>query len=448
VAGISIADSDDFGAAEKVTLDLGASPKGTITLGTLTGLSFTTGDGTADSKMVFTGTKADINAALATLKFTPTGNINTVGGGNEQALSISVDDQGNTGVNGALTDSKTVLITITPVNDAPTRTAASTALAAVPEDSAAPAGNTVSSLFAGVFSDLTDTQMGGSIANPLAGVAIVGNATTAAQGKWQYDSGSGWTDLPTAPSLATPFLLKTTDQLRFLPTGNWNGTPGQLTGRLIDASSGAVTSGAGPDLSGAATGGTTAYSDAANAVTLSTSVTAVNDAPLASGTATLTAINEDRANPPGALVSALLTGANYSDATDTVAGGSSATALGGIAIVGNTANAVTQGAWQYSTNNGASWTAVPTGGLGDSSALVLPMAAKLRFVPVANYNGTPGGLSVRLADSVQVFGIPSRFSALRRTFPRPSAAPAPGRRRASPSPPPSTPSMTHRPSRA
>ena len=410
VAGISIADSDDFGAAEKVTLDLGASPKGTITLGTLTGLSFTTGDGTADSKMVFTGTKADINAALATLKFTPTGNINTVGGGNEQALSISVDDQGNTGVNGALTDSKTVLITITPVNDAPTRTAASTALAAVPEDSAAPAGNTVSSLFAGVFSDLTDTQMGGSIANPLAGVAIVGNATTAAQGKWQYDSGSGWTDLPTAPSLATPFLLKTTDQLRFLPTGNWNGTPGQLTGRLIDASSGAVTSGAGPDLSGAATGGTTAYSDAANAVTLSTSVTAVNDAPLASGTATLTAINEDRANPPGALVSALLTGANYSDATDTVAGGSSATALGGIAIVGNTANAVTQGAWQYSTNNGASWTAVPTGGLGDSSALVLPMAAKLRFVPVANYNGTPGGLSVRLADSVQVFGASADIS--------------------------------------
>lgn len=410
VAGISIADSDDFGAAEKVTLDLGASPKGTITLSTLTGLTFTTGDGTADTKMVFTGTKADINAALATLKFTPTGNINTVGGGNEQSLSISVDDQGNTGVNGALTDSKTVLITITPVNDAPTRTAASTALADVPEDSAAPTGNTVSSLFTGVFSDLTDTQTGGSIANPLAGVAIVGNAATAAQGKWQYDSGSGWTDLPTAPSLAIPFLLKTTDQVRFLPTGNWNGTPGQLTVRLIDASSGAVTSGAGPNLSGAATGGTTAYSDAANAVTLSTVVTAVNDAPLASGTATLTAINEDRANPPGALVSALITGANYSDATDTVAGGSSATALGGIAIVGNTANAATQGTWQYSTNGGTSWTAVPTGGLGDSSALVLPTAAMLRFVPVANFNGTPGGLSVRLADSVQVFSASADIS--------------------------------------
>ena len=407
---ISIADSDDFGAAEKVTLDLGAAPKGTITLSAITGLTFSTGDGTADTVMVFTGTKAAINAALATLTFTPTANINTVGGGNEQSLGITVDDQGNTGTGGALTSSKAVLITITPVNDAPTRTAATTSLAAVPEDSSAPAGNTVFSLFTGVFSDLIDTQTGGSSANPLAGVAIVGNAATAAQGKWQYDSGSGWTDLPTAPSLASPFLLKTTDQVRFLPTGNWNGTPGQLTVRLIDASSGAVTSGAGPDLSGAATGGTTAYSDSANAVTLSTSVTAVNDAPLASGTVTLTAINEDTANPPGALVSALITGANYSDATDTVTGGSSATALGGVAIVGNTADAATQGAWQYSTNGGASWTPVPTGGLDDSSALVLPTAAMLRFVPVANYNGTPGGLSVRLADSVQVFSASSDIS--------------------------------------
>ena len=117
--------------------------------------------------------------------------------------------------------------------------------------------------------------------------------------------------------------------------------------------------------------------------------------------ATLPAVNEDTANPPGTSVSTLITGGNYSDAIDTVTGGSTGTALGGIAIVGNAANAATQGAWQYSTNGGATWTAVPTSGLGDSSALVLPTTARLRFVPVANYNGTPGSLSVRLADSVQ-----------------------------------------------
>jgi VCBS repeat-containing protein len=401
VSGISFVDNDDFGASEKVTLDLGATPKGTITLTTITGLTFTTGDGTSDTKMVFTGTKAAINAALATLKFTPTANLNTLSG-NEQTLSIIVDDQGNTGAGGVKTDSKNIAITITPVNDAPTRTAASVTLATAIEDSA-PAGVTVNSLFAPVFSDVTDTQTGGSSANSLAGVAIVGNASTAAQGKWQYNSGSGWIDLPTAPSLTTPFLLSTADLVRFLPTANWNGTPGQLSARLIDSSSGAVTTGAGTDISGAATGGTSAYADFANQVNLGTTISAVNDAPLASGTATLTAINEDTTNPSGALVSALITGTQYSDATDTVSGGSTATALGGIAITANAANATTEGSWQYSTNGGTSWTTVPTSGLADSTALILPATAKLRFVPVADYAGTPGNLTVRLADSAKAF---------------------------------------------
>ena len=34
----------------------------------------------------------------------------------------------------------------------------------------------------------------------------------------------------------------------------------------------------------------------------------------------------------------------------------------------------------------------------DSSAIILPVDAQLRFVPVENYNGTPGGLNVRVAD--------------------------------------------------
>ena len=64
-------------------------------------------------------------------------------------------------------------------------------------------------------------------------------------------------------------MLKTTDQVRFLPTANWNGTPGNLTVRLIDDSAGPVTTGPGPNLSKAdATGGTTQYSNSTNAVTL------------------------------------------------------------------------------------------------------------------------------------------------------------------------------------
>ena len=94
-------------------------------------------------------------------------------------------------------------------------------------------------------------QQAGQAAGPcaaLAGVAVTANAATAAQGRWQYDAGSGWTDLP-AVALTTPFLLKGADQLRFLPTADWNGTPGALSVRLIDNSAGAVTSGAGASIS-------------------------------------------------------------------------------------------------------------------------------------------------------------------------------------------------------
>ena len=44
-----------------------------LTLSALTaGLAFDTGDGTADSSMIFTGTLANIDAAIANLTFTPT----------------------------------------------------------------------------------------------------------------------------------------------------------------------------------------------------------------------------------------------------------------------------------------------------------------------------------------------------------------------------------------
>ncbi|MEZ5483182.1 MAG: hypothetical protein R3E73_13820 [Porticoccaceae bacterium] len=347
--------------------------------------------------MVFTGTKAAINTALASLTFTPTGDQNTVAF--TQDLTVNVDDQGNTGTGGALTDSETLQITITPVNDAPLRTAASTSLPAVPEDTANPVGDTVSNIFGPRFDDSTDTVTNGSTANTLAGVAIVDNAATAAQGVWQYNSGGGWLAIPATASLANPFLLSSTDQVRFLAQPDWNGTPGDLTVRLIDSSSGAVATGAGADLSGGATGGTTAFSNATNAVTLGTVITAVNDAPVASGSATLAAIDEDNTNPAGAALSSVITSSQYDDSTDTIAGGSTATALGGIAIIGNAANPVTEGSWQY--NTGAGWVTITSAGLSSSNALVLPATVDIRFLPVAEYSGTPGALTVHLADSVQ-----------------------------------------------
>jgi hypothetical protein len=257
------------------------------------------------------------------------------------------------------TATDTVSLTVNPVNDAPTRTAATATLAAINEDQATTAtdvtvvnnGATVSSLFSGVFSDATDAVTGGSSANAFAGVVVVTNTANATtQGTWQFKTGSGgsWTDVG-ARHESNGRYLDDADFIRFVPVASFNGTPPGLVVRLADNSTDLVASGAvSIDLSDDTTksGGTTRYSSSANAVTLNTSVTAINDAPIASSPATLTAVNEDiSTSAPGATISTLFS-ARFSDTADTVTGGTSANSLAGVAIIGNTAIPA-EGVWQY-----------------------------------------------------------------------------------------------------
>ncbi len=109
---ISIADIDiNEAATGLLSVELGVSD-GTLTLGTVTGLTFTTGSN-GDASFVVEGTLADVNAALATLTYAP--NLDFEG---SDTLDISVDDNGNTGL-GIGTDSKSVDITVTAINDPP-----------------------------------------------------------------------------------------------------------------------------------------------------------------------------------------------------------------------------------------------------------------------------------------------------------------------------------------
>src|SRR5262249_43994128 len=105
---------------------------GTATLTTLSGLTFDTGDGTADATMTFHGTLSDINTALATASFTGDSNYNGAA-----TLGISATDQVAgvvaTGTGAATSDSDTVNITVTAVNDPVTSSAPATATLA--EDS-------------------------------------------------------------------------------------------------------------------------------------------------------------------------------------------------------------------------------------------------------------------------------------------------------------------------
>ncbi len=124
---ITISDSDAGSNDLQVTL---TGSNGTITLAGTAGLTFSTGDGSADAAMTFTGAAVDVNAALAGLAFTPTADFNGAAG-----LQIVTDDQANTGKGGSLSDTDSVVIAVSAVNDPPVRTAGSVDNLTVAEDS-------------------------------------------------------------------------------------------------------------------------------------------------------------------------------------------------------------------------------------------------------------------------------------------------------------------------
>ncbi|MBO8087685.1 MAG: DUF4347 domain-containing protein, partial [Marichromatium sp.] len=138
--------------------------------------------------------------------------------------------------------------------------------------------------------------------------------------------------------------------------------------------------------------------------TLSITVTAVNDAPSFSAGATLGTVAEDSTDPAGATVSSLM-GAVFTDTADS-------DALAGIVIGADAANGVSEGRWQYSTDNGSTWYDVGT--VSTSAGLLLDTSAKLRFVPVADYNGNPGALTVFAVDDSSATTFTS--GATRQTF--------------------------------
>lgn len=177
--------------------------------------------------------------------------------------------------------------------------------------------------------------------------------------------------------------------------GSTGSRPGALPGSMISTTSDP---------------GRADYADPTSAAIITTreftfTVKPVNDAPVATGTSvTLPAISEDTAaaNSPGATVGSLF-GSLFDDSRDNVdnspnggADGSRSDAFWGIAISRLTLNAQ-QGEWQYSIDGGLNWSAV--GARSDSNALFLNGAAQLRFVPAANFFGTPNPLSMRLVES-------------------------------------------------
>ena len=111
ITGISITDVD-AGAAE-VTVTLTAN-NGLLSLNTIAGLRFTQGTGSQNAAVIFSGSLSAVNAALTTLIYRSN---DTFGG--TDTISLGVNDNGNTGLGGPLSDSKTISVRVTPINKPP-----------------------------------------------------------------------------------------------------------------------------------------------------------------------------------------------------------------------------------------------------------------------------------------------------------------------------------------
>lgn len=254
---ISVADDD----ANLVTLSVSS---GTLAL-TASGGAVLAGSG---ATRTVSGSLADINATLATLVYTPNANFNGA-----DTLSIVSTD-------GTYSDSDSVAITVSPVNDAPVLDAArSPVLAAVSEGAGAPSG-AVGTLVANLVDFASPAGQVDNVADPdpgaQPGIALVG--VDASQGSWFYslNGGGTWLAVPAVSGSNALLLAADADtRLYFQPNPTYDGTlASAITFRAWDRTAhveGAlVNPGAG--------GGTSAFSAVAD--TASLVVIAVNDAPV------------------------------------------------------------------------------------------------------------------------------------------------------------------------
>ena len=84
-----------------------STANGTMSLGSTTGLTFVTGDGTADATIKVQGSITNVNAALSGMSFTPTNGFT----GNT-SITIATDDTGNSPVGTGLDDSDVIPINV------------------------------------------------------------------------------------------------------------------------------------------------------------------------------------------------------------------------------------------------------------------------------------------------------------------------------------------------
>ncbi len=343
--GLSVSDVDAGNDRISVTLS--------VTHGVITVVRGNSGidngdvSGSGTSSVTIQGSTSEINNLLGGLGTgTVVFNANSDNPPPGATLTLLVNDTGDNGSGGPQTDSKTVAINITPVNDAPSST----------NDSVTTNEDTSKLLTLADFGTYGDPEG--------TAVASVKITTLESNGSLEYDTtGSGsWTSVMTNQVIVASEI--SAGRLRFVPDGNENGTPYTTVGFQV--------------------GDGVAFS-AANILTIN--VTPVNDAPVLNSSASPSAasVDEDSGPPSGSvgtLISALVNlnppGGGLDNVTDP-----DNNPVTGVAITGLE---TTNGKWWFSLNGSSGWTQVGVA-VSDASALLLGPAARIYFQPNANYDG-------------------------------------------------------------
>ena len=286
------------------------------------------------------------------------------------------------------TSTDTVSLTVTAVNDAPVLDTSKTpTMTTLAEDAGAPSGavgTPISNLVdattpAGGLDNVTDADTGSSY-----GIAITATDANVTC-YYSTDSGSTWSLIDGVSSSGALLLAaNATNRVYCQPNPDANGIfADAITFRAWDQTSGSD----GGTADTTTNGGVTAFSSAADGVSLT--VTAVNDAPIldASKTPVMFPVAQDASAPVGAVgtsvtsfVDSAASPGGFDNVTDVDSG-----ALSGIAI---TAADSTNMTYYYSLNSGATWSAL--GAVSNTSARLLAAKATNRIYgqPAPSFNGT------------------------------------------------------------
>ncbi|HMP71799.1 MAG TPA: FG-GAP-like repeat-containing protein [Kiritimatiellia bacterium] len=352
---ITVTDPDLFDnpGAYEFQVSLSAT-NGPIVIGPTNGLTFTAGDPLVTTGGVIVVTNATFRGpyslmtnTLAQVVYLPLLDFNGV-----DTITIQVNDLGNFGTGGPLSTTVVHVVTVLASNDAPTLD--------LPDFVN---GNEGEEIFLGLGGTVDDVDVGEDPLGELLLTLSVTNGT---------------------------LTFLSTNGLTF--TGGANGTTGvTVTASLEDlnVALGSLVYQGFPNFFGFDTlqvfvsdqGFTGAGGVFTDTGTVAIEVFQVNDAPELDSSVDMTLPNilEDDFTNTGATVAAILaTGAGGDPIFDPDPG-----AVDGIAVFEPDNNG---GAWEYSINGGVTWTGF--GDIFETGAVLLNPAARIRFVPSPDYNGT------------------------------------------------------------